>query len=103
MTTPELDDQLDHGHIIRAYEDDHDGLDDHGHISLSLTSLKIIVLFINLLSASIGLFPAYLPACRRNEKLLSLMNSFAGGIFLGMAIIDVAPEVERKYHAWAIS
>lgn len=39
-----------------------------------------------------GLFPTWSPSCRENPKILGIANSFAGGVFLAIALCHIMPE-----------
>jgi len=40
----------------------------------------------------LGLIPAYSKFFRSSKVILSLLNCFAGGVFLAMAFIHILPE-----------
>jgi len=40
----------------------------------------------------LGLIPAYSKFFRSSKVILTLMNCFAGGVFLAMAFIHILPE-----------
>jgi len=79
------------------------GHDDHGSEGSSadtLMGLKIALIIILFLVCYLGLIPAYSKYCRSNKLTLSLMNCFAGGVFLAMAFIHILPiSVEQYYGA----
>jgi hypothetical protein len=57
-----------------------------------LLSLKIALIVILFFVVYLGLIPAYSKYCRSSQLTLSLMNCFAGGVFLAMAFIHILPE-----------
>jgi zinc transporter ZupT len=64
----------------------------------TLLSLKIALIFILFGVCYLGLIPAYSKHCRKNETALSMMNAFAGGVFLAMAFIHILPEAVETYN-----
>jgi zinc transporter ZupT len=46
----------------------------------------------------IGMIPAFSLKCRNSQTSLSLMNCFAGGVFLAMALIHILPEAAETYN-----
>jgi len=80
-----------------AGHDDHDDHDDEG--MTTIMKLKIALIVILFFIVYLGLIPAYSKYCRSSKITLSLMNCFAGGVFLAMAFIHILPEsVEQYYH-----
>ena len=39
-----------------------------------------------------GMFPTWSTRCRKNPKVMGIANAFAGGVFLGIAIMHITPE-----------
>jgi zinc transporter ZupT len=77
--------------------------DDHDHESEgsgvdTLMGLKIALIFILFGVCYLGLIPAYSKHCRGNKCVLSLMNCFAGGVFLAMALMHILPESVEEYY-----
>jgi zinc transporter ZupT len=76
---------------------------DHDHKSEgssqidTLMGLKIALIIILFLVCYLGLIPAYSNYCRNNKLTLSLMNCFAGGVFLSMAFVHILPESVELY------
>ncbi len=68
--------------------DDHEATGD----TKTLMGLKIALIFILFFVCYLGLIPAYSKHCRSSQLTLSLMNCFAGGVFLAMAFIHILPE-----------
>jgi zinc transporter ZupT len=64
----------------------------------TLMGLKIALIFILFGVCYLGLIPAYSKHCRDNKLTLSLMNCFAGGVFLAMAIMHILPEAVEQYY-----
>ena len=44
-----------------------------------------------------GMWPICSPTCRESPRILGIANSFAGGIFLGIAFMHIMPE---EIEAW---
>jgi len=64
----------------------------------TLMGLKIGLIFILFFVCYLGLIPAYSKHCRESHKTLSLMNCFAGGVFLAMAFVHILPESVEQYY-----
>ena len=82
-------------------ETDHDhelGEDDHGDEGgVNVKTFKIIMLFVMLACCFTALIPKAVPACGKNETILSLLNCFSAGIFLSMSLVHIAPEAVEIY------
>lgn len=76
--------------------DDHDE-DSHGGME-TIMKLKIALIVILFCVVYLGLIPAYSKYCRGSKVALSLMNCFAGGVFLAMAFIHILPESVETYN-----
>jgi len=75
--------------------DDHDHDHDHDHDEDGMTTimkLKIAMIVILFFIVYLGLIPAYSKYFRSSKVILTLMNCFAGGVFLAMAFIHILPE-----------
>ena len=48
-----------------------------------------------------GCLPKCVPWINNSPLLLSFMNCFSAGIFLGMALIHIIPEGVEVYEEWA--
>ena len=70
--------------------DDSDDKDSNPTVLLwTKISFIIVVFFEALLS---GAFPTYSESCRESPKILGIANSFAGGVFIAIAIMHITPE-----------
>ena len=59
--------------------------------------IKIVSIFVFLgMAMAFGLMPYYITRCRESTKFLSISNSFAGGLFLGIGLLHVLPESAEK-------
>jgi len=59
---------------------------------------KIIFIILSFFEAFIcGMWPICSPTCRESPRILGIANSFAGGIFLGIAFMHIMPE---EIEAW---
>lgn len=81
--------------------DDHDHDHDHeeGSGMQTIMKLKIAMIVILFCVVYLGLIPAYSKYFRSSKVILSLMNCFAGGVFLAMALIHILPEAAEQYNA----
>lgn len=75
---------------------------DHGHDhgveeGMTIKTFKIWMLFAIWLCVLAGLLPKVIPAVSRNEIVLSFLNCFSAGIFLGMALLHIIPEGVEIY------
>lgn len=60
--------------------------------------LKICFIFlIFVINFSGGLIPLLCKRCTANPKALSLLNAFASGVFLAMALVHIQPEAVSDY------
>ena len=66
------------------------------NITLKLISL-IIILIIGVI---FGLIPYFIKSCRQNVKCLNLVNTFAGGLFLGIGLFHILPEANEKFEKY---
>jgi zinc transporter ZupT len=83
---------LDHDH-----DHDHDHSEDEGSLT-TIMKLKIVMIVLLFFIVYLGLIPAYSKYFRSSKVFLSLMNSFAGGVFLAMAFIHILPESVEQYN-----
>ena len=81
------------------HDHDHDEDEDHGEGMDTIMKLKIALIVILFCIVYLGLIPAYSKYCRSSKLALSLMNCFAGGVFLAMAFIHILPESVESYNA----
>jgi len=79
--------------------DEHDELDHEGKFNIK--TFKIIMLFVIFLCSLSGVLPKLIPAIARNNTVLSFLNCFSAGIFLGMALFHIIPEGAEQYESWA--
>lgn len=66
------------------------------NLTLKLISL-IIILIIGVI---FGLIPYFIKSCRQNVKCLNLVNTFAGGLFLGIGLFHILPEANEKFEKY---
>ena len=66
------------------------------NLTLKLISL-IIILIIGVI---FGLIPYFIKSCRQNIKCLNLVNTFAGGLFLGIGLFHILPEANEKFEKY---
>ena len=48
-----------------------------------------------------GIIPRVWERCLKSENLLSMLNCFSSGLFLGMALVHMMPETVEIYEGWA--
>ena len=77
-------------------EDDHDDHDDHHH-SIDPDVFKVIMMILMFLCCGFGIIPKVWAKCRDNDEILSKLNCFASGLFLGMALVHMMPEAVEIY------
>ena len=54
---------------------------------------KIGFIIVGFLEAFIcGMFPTWSTRCRENPSAMGIANAFAGGVFLGIALMHITPE-----------
>lgn len=64
----------------------------------TLQSLKIAYIFIIIGIAALGIIPILCKQCKNNTNILSIMNTFAAGVFLSMAFVHILPEAAESYN-----
>jgi len=65
----------------------------------TIEALKYSMIVIMFFIEYIGMVPALSNRCRKSETTLSLLNCFAGGVFLAMAFIHIMPEATETYNS----
>ena len=48
-----------------------------------------------------GIIPRVWERCLKSENMLSMLNCFSSGLFLGMALVHMMPETVEIYNGWA--
>ena len=96
-----VEDDDDHDEHAGHDHGDHDDDDDDHEEGLSVNNFKIIMLFCMILCVGLGIVPKFWPVCRDNEHVLSMLNCFSAGIFLGMSLVHMMPEAAEIYMIWA--
>ena len=76
--------------MTHGSSDDPDGEDSNQTVLAWTKSIFIIVVFFEALIS--GAFPTYSESCRESPKILGIANSFAGGVFIAIAIMHIMPE-----------
>ena len=51
--------------------------------------MKIVSIVFFLALVFIALIPLKVQSCRKNHNFLSILNAFAGGVFLSMALVHI--------------
>ena len=79
-----------HRHLpyIILEEDKKDDDDDPANLPVKITSIAVFII----MTLVFGLMPYYIKKCRKSTKFLSISNSFAGGLFLGIGLFHVLPD-----------
>lgn len=75
-------------------------VDDHAHDDHSedgLVSMKLLILVLMLVCCFVGVLPKTWGKCRNSERCMSLLNCFAGGVFLGVALLHIGPQSQTVY------
>ena len=49
------------------------------------------------------MFPTWSASCRENPKILGIANSFAGGVFLAIALCHIMPESIETWNGLSIN
>jgi zinc transporter ZupT len=73
----------------------------HPEKKFNIKAFKIVMLFVIFLCSLSGVLPKLIPAIARNNTVLSFLNCFSAGIFLGMALFHIIPEGAEQYESWA--
>ena len=68
-------------------------------VESGVTALKISFIVIIFLEAAIsGMIPTWWANCRESPKVLGIANSFAGGVFLAIALMHITPEMIETWN-----
>lgn len=73
----------------------------HVEDEFNIKGFKIGMLFVIWVCCLAGVLPKVIPAINKNPIVLSFLNCFSAGIFLGMALVHIIPEGVEIYEAWA--
>ena len=85
----------DHGHSH--------GDGEHAHVhGKGVSNFKTGILILYLVITFLGSLPILIPKCRNSSAILSVMNCFAGGVFIAIALIHLLPEAGDQWNGWAI-
>jgi zinc transporter ZupT len=63
--------------------------------------LQLFSIFFFTALVFLALIPIKVPACKKSPRALSVLNAFAGGVFLSMAFVHILPEAVGQYQGWA--
>ena len=74
-------------HIILE-EENKDDDDDPANLPVKIASIAAFII----MTLVFGLMPYCIKKCRKSTKFLSISNSFAGGLFLGIGLFHVLPD-----------
>ena len=58
----------------------------------------VFIVFILVLTLASSLAPMKVRGCKTNQKLLGILNSFSGGVFLAIAFVHILPETSNLYY-----
>ena len=64
---------------------------------MDIKTFNIIMAICIFLCVGFGIIPKVWKRCAESENLLSFLNCFSAGIFLGMALIHMMPESVEIY------
>ena len=65
----------------------------------AVDTIKWIFVVVCLLTSLIsGIGPMKLKCCRSDKKIMGLINTFSGGVFLGLAFFHMIPETANLYY-----
>lgn len=85
--------------LISTYTDDkfqslHGGGGDRDEDQTTNIIIKVVCLFVIIgITLLFGFFPLFCKQCKNSVKILGIANAFSGGIFIGIAIFHLLPEV----------
>ena len=91
------DDDHDDDHDDHGAEERHDDHDEHDDHSIDPDVFKVIMMILMFLCVGFGVIPKLWSKCRDNDEILSKLNCFASGLFLGMALVHMMPEAVEIY------
>ena len=91
-----------HKHVAECLENDPNAViyveEDDG-----LFALKMWWMFAFFVICYVGLAPKACGECKHSQIILSLLNSFSAGVFLGMALLHMMPEGVELYNQWTVT
>ena len=82
-------------------QDDHEKHDESKDEGIDVDTLKIILMICMILCVGLGFIPKAWGKCRNDAYILSFLNCFSAGIFLGMSLVHMMPESAEVYGMWA--
>lgn len=62
-----------------------------------IKSLKVMYIFLITAVVYVAFIPMFCKVCRNSQRVLGVLNAFAGGVFLGMAFMHILPEANEEY------
>ena len=68
---------------------------------VNIVRFKIIILITFIVICFAGIIPKAWSGCSKHANALSLLNCFAAGMFLAMALMHLLPEGVEMYDSWA--
>lgn len=67
---------------------------------LSLRGLKIIIIFVMILIAMLGMFTYKLKNLGNSERIFSYLNCFSAGMFMAIGLFHMFPEAVEGFHEY---
>jgi zinc transporter ZupT len=62
-----------------------------------IVSLKVMYIFLITAVVYVAFIPMYCKVCRNSQRMLGVLNSFAGGVFLSMSFVHILPDANEEY------
>ena len=70
---------------------------------VNIVRFKIIIIIVFFICCMAGIIPKACSGCAKREWALSLLNCFAAGMFVAMALMHLLPEAVELYGSWVAS
>ena len=62
----------------------------------------VFIILCLVVSIVAGILPMKLQGCKSNPKVVGLLNSFSGGVFLAIALMHIIPETVSTYYEYRL-
>ena len=90
-----------HKHLAECLEGDPNATMLEEEEGVNIVRFKIIIIIVFFVICMAGIIPKAWSGCAKREWALSLLNCFAAGMFLAMALMHLLPEGVELYDGWA--
>ena len=89
-----------HKHSAACLEGDPNATMIEEEEGVNIVRFKIIIIIVFFICCMAGIIPKAWSGCAKREWALSLLNCFAAGMFVAMALMHLLPEAVELYGSW---